>query len=373
MSLTYLNRQELRNHIDTTKVALSLKDIMLVPQYSEIKSRSHPNTSTQISKNIRKSIPIISSNMKCTTEHNMLKTMNHIGASAFLHRFLTPEELDFQLSEFLKKQLHSFSTEKQIYNVSYKCIVSIGTNFSDQFLNVIIRWFELGLIEGILIDIAHGHSKMVFETIKKLRNVFGKEIDIIAGNVATSSGYIDLCNQGVDAVRVGIGGSPVCDTKIVTGSGVPLLTSILDCSMYYNSYKVPIIADGGIKTSGDIAKCLAAGAHSVCLGTSLGSTSDSPSQEISFLDSPKKTKLVYGMSSQVINSTRERSDKFTPANEGRTLELPYLGDTKEYVINLQNGLKSALTYTGVFSIEQFQEKALFTLISNNSAIESRYV
>jgi IMP dehydrogenase len=364
-----LTKEELFKHIYNTKTTLSLKDVMLVPQYSEIASRSIPNLETNLTNNLKKSIPIVSSNMKCTTEFSMLLAMNRIGGSGFLHRFFTVEEFEQQLSDFVYFQ--------DDHTNKYSCIVSVGVKPEEEkFFPIIEKYISLGYIEAILIDIAHGYSKMVFDTIKKLRTVFGESIDIIAGNVATGSAYIDLCEAGVNAVRVGIGGSPVCQTKLVTGSGLPLLTSILDCSQYYNHYKIPIIADGGIKTGADVAKCIAAGAHSVCLGTSLGATSCSPAKSIYNNYGYSSTithKLVYGMSSHIINSERARTDGFVPANEGKELMLPYLGSTQDYVTEKANGLRSALTYTGVDNIQDFQNKALFAIISENSSRESGYV
>lgn len=226
----------------------------------------------------------------------------------------------------------------------------------------------------LVIDIAHGHSTATINTIKMLRESFGK-VEIIAGNVATAEGTKDLIEAGADAVKVGVGGGSICITRIVAGAGVPQLTAINDCAKVAKDYDIPIIADGGITTSGDIVKAIAAGASSVMIGSLFAGTNESPG--IPITRNGQKYKLVRGMASleaTIVRSKKEGTkekefDQVVP--EGVEATVPYRGSVKEMLVQLTGGLRSGMSYSGARTIKELWEKARFVKITTAGWNESK--
>ncbi|HLD15282.1 MAG TPA: IMP dehydrogenase [Candidatus Nanoarchaeia archaeon] len=219
----------------------------------------------------------------------------------------------------------------------------------------------------IVVDIAHGHSILEIDVVKKLRKEFG-DIQIVGGNVATYEGAVALVNAGVDCVKVGIGPGATCITRKVTGSGVPQLTAVFECSKITEENDIPIIADGGIKNSGDIVKALAAGASSVMVGNLFGGTDESPGQVIT--KDGRKFKVYRGMASFGANHGRrqlETKKEDVAINdvvpEGVEAYVPYRGSVYDILYQLSGGIKSGLSYNGSNSIEELKIKAKFTKIS----------
>ena len=227
-------------------------------------------------------------------------------------------------------------------------------------------------IDVLVIDIAHGHSLLAISMIKMIKQEF-PDIDVIAGNVATPEGTRDLILAGADAVKVGVGGGSICTTRITTGSGYPQLSALIECAKVADELGVPIIADGGIKVSGDITKAIAAGASTVMLGSLLAGTDESPG--LPFVKNGKKYKVVRGMASfgahlarsQVTNSKRNVLD-FTP--EGVEALTPYKGSVRECIQQLLGGLYSGMSYCGVTSIEQLRGNGIFVPITAFGVRES---
>lgn len=222
----------------------------------------------------------------------------------------------------------------------------------------------------ILIDIAHGHSKRVIDAIKKLKKTFTK-IEIVAGNVATPDGVRDLALAGADAVKVGIGPGAGCTTRIVTGVGVPQLSAILNCAREAKKYKIPIIADGGIQSSGDFSKALAAGAQAVMIGSLLAGTDEAPGEYI--IEDGVAYKLYRGQASydaQKDTNLRDGSDGFTRTPEGRAGKVFYRGSAKNIVTELIGGLRSSMSYLGAHNIQEFQKNAEFVRITPSGLEES---
>jgi IMP dehydrogenase len=216
----------------------------------------------------------------------------------------------------------------------------------------------------ICIDIAHGHHVMMRDALKKLRSHFPDELHIMAGNVATLQAFDELADWGANSIRVGIGGGSICSTRIVTGHGVPTLQSVLDCSI--SRHDVKIIADGGIKTTGDIVKAIAAGADFVMVGSMLAGTNETPG---AVLETPsgEKYKEYRGMASKKAqHSWRGKSS--TP--EGVSTTVPYKGSVKHSLQDIDGGLRSGLSYSGARTIKEFQNKASLILQSGASQLES---
>ncbi len=230
----------------------------------------------------------------------------------------------------------------------------------------------------LVVDIAHGHSDNAINAVQELRREFGP-IEIIAGNVASAAGTRDLIEAGADAVKVGVGPGSICITRIVTGFGVPQLTAVAECAEAARPHGVPIIADGGIRTSGDIAKALAAGAQSVMVGSLLAGTDESPGVVI--LRNNRRTKVSRGMAS--LGATIDRPDRKSESEgdgddpswsrvvaEGVEAAVPYRGSVDDLLHQLVGGLRSALSYGGATSIEELQQNAEFIQITQAGVVES---
>ncbi len=236
--------------------------------------------------------------------------------------------------------------------------------------------------DALLIDIAHGHSDLAIDTVKKLRSEFGDDVDIIAGNVATAEGTADLISAGADAIKVGVGPGSICITRIVTGSGVPQMTAIFDSVSVAKEKNIPIIADGGIRTSGDLTKAIAAGASTVMLGNLLAGTTESPGFPI--IKNGRKFKVIRGMASLGASLGRESQEREFKGSfddncddfleivpEGVEAIVPFRGSATEVLQQLVGGLRSGISYCGSLSIPEMQEKAQFIRITGAGVKESR--
>ena len=230
----------------------------------------------------------------------------------------------------------------------------------------------------LVVDIAHGHSDNAINAIKMIKKAFTNS-ELIAGNVATGEGAKDLINAGVDAVKVGVGSGSICITRVVTGSGVPQLTAVLDTVKVAREYDIPVISDGGIRTSGDAIKALAAGASSVMVGSIFGGTDESPGKTI--VRHGKKFKMYRGMASFYASLGRkyreEGSDVIDTEDpndyvpEGVEAMVPYKGSVTEIIRQLIGGIRSGLSYCGSRSIEEMQKNSEFIKITPAGYIESQ--
>ncbi|MBI3032998.1 IMP dehydrogenase [Candidatus Woesearchaeota archaeon] len=229
----------------------------------------------------------------------------------------------------------------------------------------------------MVIDIAHGHSDNVISVIQELRKNFG-DIQIVAGNVASAQGAEDLIAAGVDCVKVGVGPGAACTTRLVTGCGVPQLTAVLECGEIAKKYGVPIIADGGIKQSGDMVKAIGAGAETVMIGSMLAGTSQSPGEIL--LRNGQRIKLYRGMAS--VDATLARQTKESGFNlakrtakeivaEGVEAVVLFKGDVDDILNQLMGGLRSGMSYVGAKTIKELQEKAEFVKITSAGMRESK--
>jgi len=227
----------------------------------------------------------------------------------------------------------------------------------------------------IVIDTSHGHSLNVIETVRELKSTFGT-IELIAGNVATAKGTEDLINAGVDAVKIGIGPGSICTTRIVAGIGVPQVTAIMNCKAVSNKTGIPLIADGGIKFSGDVTKSIAAGAHTVMIGSLFAGTDESPGETILFQG--RSYKVYRGMGSleamkkgskdRYYQTEQEEDDKLVP--EGIVGRVPYRGSLRSNIHQLIGGLKAGMGYVGCRTIPDLRDKGRFIKISAAGLRES---
>jgi IMP dehydrogenase len=324
------------------KTALTYDDISLVPAYSEIESRQNIDLTTQLTTNYSLRVPLIASPMDTVCDSKMAIAMARLGGVGCIHRFMT---IDEQVEEV---QNVKFAVYDDIFVTPFDSefeipiMAAIGAN--GDYLERAQELTKAGA-NVILIDVAHGHHKFVKEALFNLKKILPSYVDIIAGNVATSHAAIDLEFWGADAIRVGIGGGSLCTTRVQTGFGIPNVTSLQECA---DAVTVPIIACGGIKSSGDIAKALAVGASSVILGSLLAGTDETPGEIIQRPHghvkkyrgaASRETKLVHGQQQRNV--------------EGESTYVPYKGPVGLVVDNLMDGLRSALSYAGSSNLSQF--------------------
>ena len=465
---------------------ITFDDVLLVPKFSDISSRTQTDLSTKLSKNITLNIPLISANMDTVTESTMAVTMARQGGIGIIHRFLTIQEqanqvlkvkrsgsvmienpylvsqdetistaLDImaekevsgllvvdsesslvgilterdvlfesldstklvkelmtkdvitskpginvdEAKDILKnnrieklplvdddQKIHGLYTTQDILNTENypiashdskgRPLVGAAVGVKGDFLERTEALLEAGT-DAIVVDIAHGHSENAISTVKNIKKAF-PNCELIAGNVATAQGTEDLIKAGVDAVKVGVGSGSICITRVITGSGVPQLTAVLDCAEIGKKYDIPIISDGGTRTSGDATKALAAGASSVMLGSMLGGTDESPGSTIS--KNGKRYKIYRGMAS--LAAARGRKSKETGlvdlgddlndyVAEGVEAFVPYKGTVTDILTQITGGIRSGLSYCGGHTIQQMQENAEFIKMSGAGFAESK--
>lgn len=321
--------------------AYTFDDVALVPQYNNIPSRTEPSLETWVTTKRKINIPLIASNMDTVICPNLAKVLVEEGTLPIFHRFKPLEE---QLNWVKQFKGH--------------CYVSCGLN-SD--LKDIMKLIEAGAL-GVCIDIAHGHSDRMLRFIsqlKKLENNF----EIIAGNVCTPMGYHDLVNAGADAVKVGIGPGAACTTRMVTGFGVPQFTAIYECAKIAEKLRVPLIADGGIRSSRDIVLALAAGASTVMIGKLFAQTEESAGCK-------GETVEYRGQASENFQNDFFGGIKPSTVPEGIHFTLPVLGSAKFLIEQLLGGLRSGMTYGGARNIKELQRKAEFVEIAHGYMQES---
>ncbi|GFN39662.1 MAG: IMP dehydrogenase [Marine Group I thaumarchaeote] len=229
----------------------------------------------------------------------------------------------------------------------------------------------------VVVDIAHGHSENAINTVKHIKKAF-PDSEVMAGNVATAGGAEDLIKAGVDAVKVGVGSGSICITRVITGSGVPQLTAILDCAKIGKEYDVPIISDGGIRNSGDATKALAAGSSTVMVGSMFGGTDESPGSTV--MKNGKRFKIYRGMASFYASLGRKTRENGTISieddlndyvAEGVEAMVHYKGSVVDIVKQLKGGIRSGLSYCGATTINEMQENAEFVKISSAGFAESQ--
>lgn len=229
----------------------------------------------------------------------------------------------------------------------------------------------------IVVDIAHGHSENAISTIRNIKKAF-PSCELVAGNVATARGAEDLIKAGVDAVKVGVGSGSICITRVITGSGVPQLTAVYDCAQIGKQYEIPIISDGGTRTSGDVTKALAAGASTVMIGSLFGGTDESPGSYV--MKNGKRYKIYRGMASFYASLGRKSKETGTVAinddlndyvAEGVEAMVPYKGAVTDIIKQLAGGVRSGLSYCGAHTIPQMQQNAEFIKMSRAGFAESQ--
>ena len=465
---------------------LTFDDVLLVPKFSDISSRSQTNLSTKLSRNISLNIPLISANMDTVTEAPMAVVMAREGGIGIIHRFLTIEEevnqvlkvkrsgsviienpytiqpeqtiqnafnlmnekgvsgllvtnTDSTLAGILTERdvlFESSNSSKLVMELMTKDVITAHVGIDMEQAKLVLKNNRIeklplidennhvkglitsqdiadlekypdaskdkkgrplvgaavgvkgdfmerteALIEAgtdvLVVDIAHGHSENAINTVKNIKKAF-PDCELIAGNVATSKGTEDLIKAGVDAVKVGVGSGSICITRVITGSGVPQLTAVLDCAKIGKKHNIPIISDGGTRTSGDATKALAAGASSIMVGSILGGTDESPGSTIT--KNGKRFKIYRGMASLGASIGRKSKETGTLdltedlndyVAEGVEAMVPYKGSVTDLIVQITGGIRSGLSYCGAHNIKQMHENAEFIKMSGAGFAESQ--
>jgi IMP dehydrogenase len=229
-------------------------------------------------------------------------------------------------------------------------------------------------VDVVVVDTAHGHTDNVIETVKAIRREY--DIGIIAGNIATEEAARDLVDAGVDALKVGIGPGSICTTRVVSGVGVPQLTAIMDVCSIASPAGVPIIADGGVRRSGDITKALAAGAHTVMIGGLFAGLEESPGEAVTWKGRRFKEYRGMGSLGAMVQGSAERYGQQSSTTSGKLVpegvegRVPYRGPLADYVYQLIGGLKSGMGYCGAANIDELRTKTVFYRVSSASVTES---
>ena len=327
--------------------SLSYDDVLLVPQYSEIRSRSEIDISTDLTKGVVLQLPVFSSPMDTISEYAMANAIGQSGASAIIHRYNTIKE---QAQHILK--------------VTPPKIVGAAIGISGDYLERASAVVGAGA-DYLCVDVAHGHHVMMREALYELRKLFGDDYHIMAGNVATLQGINDLADWGADSVRCNIGGGSICSTRIQTGHGMPGLQTIIECAK--TDRDVKIIADGGIKNSGDIVKALAAGADAVMVGSLLSGTTEAPG-EIFMDNEGNRWKTYRGMASK--EAQVEWRGKYS-SFEGVAARVPHRGPVGLVLEDLEKGIRSGFSYSGARYLSELQAKAEFITQTTSGLSESR--
>ena len=317
------------------KEALTYDDVLLVPQYSEIRSRKEVNPSSDLDSVRTLRLPIISSPMDTVTEGEMAYHMCINGGLGVVHRYNSIEQQSSIVSNLRESMGDS-------------CVVAAAVGVTGDFFERAKELVKSGT-DVICLDIAHGHHVLMKEALIALKVEFNDKIHVMAGNVATKQGFNDLADWGADSVRCNIGGGSICSTRIQTGHGLPGLQTIMDCAESDRDTK--IIADGGIRSSGDIVKALAAGADFVMLGSLLGGTHESPGEKVITLAGVKKK--YRGMASK--DAQVDWRGRFS-SNEGISTLIDCKGSVSNILRDLHNGLISGLSYSGARTITELQSK-----------------
>jgi len=330
------------------KEALTYDDVLLVPQYSDIKSRKEVDISSDLDEDLTFDLPIISSPMDTVTESEMAYAISKMGGLGIIHRYNSIEEQAGMVAEVVGAGVE---------------VVGAAIGVSDDYFERAQTLVENGA-KVICVDVAHGHHVLMKNALGTLRQTFDDNVHIMAGNVATLKGINALADWGAQSIRCNIGGGSICSTRIQTGHGMPGLQTLFDCAR--TGHDVAIIADGGIRTSGDIVKALAAGADFVMLGSLLAGTLQSPGDIVT---TPEGLKKRYrGMASK--DAQMDWRGRYS-SNEGVSTFIKYKGEVKDVLQDLRGGIVSGFSYSGARNLTSLQNEAVWVKQTGAGLSESK--
>ena len=340
------------------KEALTFDDVTLVPKYSKILP-SEVDTSIKLTNNLKLKIPLISSAMDTVTESKMAIAVAEAGGIGVIHRNLE-----------IKKQIEEIRKVKK-----QKLLVGAAVGAGPKELKRAKEILDEG-VNLIVVDTAHGHTKKVSEIIKYIKRIKDKKIALCAGNIATPDAAKFLLKLGVDIIKVGIGPGSICTTRLVAGIGVPQLSAILSVRKGIKNKNIKIIADGGVKYSGDLAKAFAAGADAVMIGSLFAGTNEAPGKIIkkngkffkSFRGMGSVGAMNKGSADRYFQKKQKDRSKYVP--EGVEGFSKYKGEVKNIIYKLIGGLRSSMGYLGSKQIKYLRNKPQFVKITKAGFYES---
>jgi IMP dehydrogenase len=326
--------------LQSAPVAYTFDDFVLVPVHSEIKSRKDPKINVSLP-DFDFNIPIVSAPMNTVTEFDMLLTMCELGGTGVLHRYMSIEE----------QAAICYKVKETQPNAKFYAAVGANGDAKDRLASL-----RKAGVHGICIDVANGHNELCLKTVRYIKATW-PDCVIMAGNICSYEGAIDLVAAGATVLRCGIGGGSMCTTRLVTGHGVPQLSAIEDCARIKTERpNIAIIADGGIRHSGDIVKALAIGADAVMIGSLLAATEESPGEIIE--EGGQLYKYFHGMAS--IEGRKKWFDKSKAGLpvEGVSTKIPYTGRSAKMVIDgLCQSIKVGLSYAGANNVSELRTNA----------------
>jgi IMP dehydrogenase len=345
--------------------ALTYDDIQLVPSFSNVISRKNISLFSKVSKNYYLCTPFVASCMDTVCESKMAVKMAEAGGVGCIHRFLSIEDqcneikkvvAHIQQHELQKKWLTLSDDWSETYTIPVMAAVGVNGDFAERAAALTEAGTNI-----ILIDVAHGHHELVKQAIAKLKSILPSHVDIIAGNIASAQAAKDLESWGADGLRVGVGGGSLCTTRLKTGFGVPNVTCLENIVAVTN---LPVMADGGIRGSGDIAKALALGSQCVMLGSLIAGTKESPGQIIEKNNGLfKRYRGAASLETKTAHGQEQRNV------EGESTVIPFKGGVKFVLQGLQDGVRSALSYGGANNIAAFKPE--YVIVTNAGLTEAK--
>jgi IMP dehydrogenase len=362
---------------DVLPEALTFDDVLLVPAYSEVLPHE-ANVTTHLTRAIHLRIPLVSAAMDTVTESPLAIAMARAGGLGFVHKNLSiaDQARQVELVKLADRHDAARSDDEHLATVDEHGKLRVGAAVGvggDRDLR--IAALVAAGCDVLCIDTAHGHSRGVLEAVRAVRRAFPR-LQLVAGNVATAEGTLALIEAGVDAVKVGVGPGSICTTRVVSGVGVPQLTAIAEAVKAARASRTPIIADGGIKLSGDVAKAIAAGATSVMIGSLFAGTDEAPGEVI--VEDGRRYKAYRGMGSLGAMEAGSK-DRYFQAGvvspqklvpEGIEGQVAYKGPLRDVVHQLVGGLRAAMGYVGCATIDEMNARARFVRISSAGLRES---
>lgn len=337
-------------------LGLSYDDVLLIPQHSNIKSRSDVDLSTQITPKVKLKLPLISINMSDVTEVDMAIALGKLGGLGFLHRFLTAEEQAEMVAKVKKAGV----------------LVGAAIGCRNGHLKRAELLAKAG-VDIITLDVAHGAMQQAIDATSELKNKFGKNCDIVSGVIATYEGARDLFKAGADSVRVGVGPGTICITRIQTGVGVPQISAVMEAARAAREFGKTVLCDGGSKNTGDIIKGLAAGSSAVIMGSQFAGHNEAPGK---FIKKSGKLFKAYNASTSFTEKTNHTKKlyflpkSYTKHIEGVESMVPFKGPLKNTIEKMQANIRSGFSYLGANNIQALWHNSHFIRVTPNGLREN---
>lgn len=352
------------------KDALTFDDVLLVPQYSEI-TPDMADVSTKLTNTFKMNVPFLSAAMDTVSEHKLVTALALAGGLGVIHKNMSIADQAKEVEMVKNYEFDNEENKRVLIDKKGRLCVGAAIGVTADMMDRVNALMDAG-VDVFVLDSAHGDSKNIINAIKNLRLEY-PSMELIAGNVATYEGALDLMKAGASAVKVGMGPGSICTTRIIAGIGVPQLQAVMDCARASKEMNVPIIADGGIKYSGDVVKALAAGANTVMLGGLFATCEEAPGDI--YESNGKKYRTYRGMGS-IEAMAKGSTDRYFQTGHKKFVAEGVQGivevktTVEELVFQLIGGLKAGMGYCGSKDIPTLQEKGTFIKITNNALLES---